>query len=67
MRLASEVESSIRDHSFDCDTPFPLDDFKIVDLERSNFILRILESLYIFKTKPSLNDKTSAFKLNIVT
>ena len=49
------------------DTPFSIDDFKIIDMERSSFSLRILESLHIFKTKPSLNDKTSAFKLNIVT
>ena len=65
--LTSPVASSIRDHSLDCDTPFSIDDFKIIDMERSSFSLRILESLYIFKTKPSLNDKTSAFKLNIVT
>ena len=34
--------------------------------KRSNFNLRILESLYIHRTKPTLNDKSSAFKLNIV-
>ena len=54
--LTSPVASSIRDHSLDCDTPFSIDDFKIIDMERSSFSLRILESLHIFQTKPSLND-----------
>ena len=66
-QFTSPMESSIRDHSLNCDTPFSMEDFKIIDQERSNFSLRILESLYIFKTKPTLNDKSSAFKLNIVT
>ena len=65
--LTCPVASSVRDHSMECDTPFTQDDFKIIDQERSNFSLRILESLYIFKTKPSINDQASAFKLNIVT
>ena len=65
-RLTSPVASSIRDHSLECDTPYTIDDFKIIDQKRSNFNLRILESLYIFKKKPSLNDKSSAFKLGIV-
>lgn len=60
------VPSSIRDHALDCDTPFSIDNFTIIDHGRSNLNLRILESLYIFKTKPSINDKSSAFKLNIV-
>ena len=64
--LSSPVASSIRDHSLQCDTPYTLDDFQIVNQKRSNFNLRILESLYIHRTKPTLNDKSSAFKLNIV-
>ena len=65
-RLTCPVASSIRDHSLECDTPYTIDDFKILDQKRSNFNLRILESLYIFTKKPSLNDKSSAFKLGIV-
>ena len=44
-----------------------LDDFQIIDMERFSFQLRILKSLYIHKTKPTLNDKSSAAKHNIVT
>ena len=65
--LASPVASSVRDHSMECDTPFSINDFQIIDRERGKFSLRILESLYIFKTKPSINDKSSAFKLNVIT
>ena len=65
--LAYPVASSIRDHSLECDTPFTIEDFRIIDQKRSNFNLRILESLYICKTKPSINDKSSAFRLSIVT
>ena len=64
-RLSSPVASSIRDHSLECDTPFTIDNFRIVDRKRHNFNLRILESLYICKNKPTLNDKSSAYKLSI--
>ena len=65
--LTSPVASSVRDHSLACDVPFSLNDFKIIDKKRSNFNLRILESLHIFKSRPSINDKLSAYKLDIVT
>ena len=65
--LTCPVASSIRDHSMECDTPFTIDHFKIIDREHSSYNLRILESMYICKTKPSINDKNSAFKLSIVT
>ena len=61
------VASSIRDHSMECDAPFTIDHFKIIDREHSSYNLRILESMYICKTKPSINDKNSAFKLSIVS
>ena len=64
--LSSPVASSVRDHSLACDTPFSIDDFKIIDQKRSNFNLRILESLHIFEAKPTINDRSSAFKLSIV-
>ena len=40
--LSSPVASSIRDHSPQCDTPFTIDDFRIIDQKRSNFNLRIM-------------------------
>lgn len=66
MRLSCPVASSIRDHSLACDTPYTIDNFKIIDQKHSNFNLRVLESLYIFKKKPSINDRSSAYKLGIV-
>ena len=64
--LSSPVASSIRNHSLQCDTPFAIDNFRIIDRKRANFNFRILESLAICRTKPTLNDKSSAFKLNII-
>jgi len=64
--LTSPPQSSIREHSSTCNSPVVLEDFKIVS-KVSNFIdLRILESLYIFKMKPVLNDTQSAFPLQIL-
>lgn len=64
--LTTPSQSSIRDHSHACDSPVLSDSFTILDKKRNNQNLRILESLYIFKHNPVLNDKSSAFKLNIV-
>ena len=58
--------SSIFDHKFSCDTQITANDFKILDYASSEFRLRILESLYIHKEKPPLNDMKSAMPLLIV-
>ena len=58
--------SSIFDHKFSCDTQINANDFTILDYSSSEFRLRILESLYIHKRKPSLNDMQSAMPLLIV-
>ena len=57
--------SSIFDHKFSCDTQISSNDFKILDYSSSEFRLRILESLYIHKEKPNLNDMQSAMPLLI--
>ena len=57
--------SSIFDHKFSCDTQISTNDFKILDYNSSEFRLRILESLYIHKEKPRLNDMQSAMPLLI--
>ena len=63
-RVAKPVCSSILDHSFLCNGNVNFSNFKILGYENSKK-LRILESLYIFKTKPELNDLRSAQPLLI--
>ena len=61
------TSSSVRDHSLQCDTAFSLPDFNVLDRVHSVYGLRLLESLYILKQKPALNEKGSAAPLNTVT
>ena len=66
--LSSPPHSSIREHcERTCDAPILCDNFKILDSVNDVFSLRILESLYIFKYKPTLNDNNSSVQLNIVS
>ena len=65
--LTSPSHSSIRDHSFECDTRFNIDNFKILTSASNTQNLRILESLYIHKLRPPLNDTRSAVPLSIIT
>ena len=60
------TNSSIFDHKFSCDTQINSDNFKILDYSSSEFRLRILESLYIHKERPQLNDMQSALPLLVV-
>ena len=64
--LSSPSQSSIRDHANRCSVVPSPSEFKILASLPSQNDLRILESLYIFKEKPSLNEMTSAFPLKIV-
>ena len=64
--LTSLPQSSIRDHSHECDTPINISNFKIIGTSNHEIDLRILESLFIFECKPVLNNTTSAFPLSIV-
>ena len=54
--LSKHPVSAIYDHSFKFGHAISNDNFKIVDRHSNVNQLRLLESLYIFKTKPSLND-----------
>ena len=65
--LAAPLNSSIRDHSYECDSKVSIEDFKILTSNSNSNDLRILESLYIFKLKPKLNDHKSAVPLNILS
>ena len=64
--LISPPYSSIREHASACDSPVSLDNFFILGSCKNVFDLRILESLYIFKLKPSLNNMQSAHPLFLV-
>ena len=64
--LTSPPFSAIREHSEQCNTSISSDDFKILDKNKFYTDLRILESLYISKRKPQLNNSVSAFPLHIV-
>ena len=66
---ASQKASSIRAHhssSSQCDASISDDNFIVLDSSRNPTSLRILESLYILKTKPNLNEMSAAFPLKIV-
>ena len=54
---------SIRLHvEIKCDVDVTEDSFKVLHSSPSNLDLRILESLYIFKTRPKLNGNTFAHR-----
>ena len=54
--LSKSPISAIYDHSFKSGHAISKDNFKIIDRHDNVSQLRLLESLYIFKTKPTLND-----------
>ena len=63
--LTNPSHSSIRDHSFVCDTRFNIDNFQILKSSSQPSDIRTLESLFILKLKPNLNDTRSAAPLYI--
>ena len=65
--LQNPSHSSIRLHSEQCSGDVSLQDFDIIDSHRNSSDLRILESLYILKLRPNLNEMSSAFNLRIAT
>ena len=66
MRLTRPDPSAVRDHAESCTSNISIDNFKIVGNENNVHDLRLLESLHILKSKPSLNDHSSAVQLNVV-
>ena len=64
--LASPSHSSIRENALSCDSPIRQDNFCILGRCNNALDLRILESLYIFKCRPTLNNMQSAHPLFIV-
>jgi len=64
--LAHPSYSSVRAHAESCDVRVHREDFTILGSTSNSIDLRILESLHIFKRKPTLNETLSAFNLSIV-
>ena len=60
------ANKSMREHRFIFETSVANSNFKILDHASSNFKLRILESLYIYKRKPKLNYMSSAMPLLVI-
>jgi len=64
--LAVRENSSIREHCENSNHSFKLGNFSILDSINCSRQLRILESLYIFKQRPTFNDNQSAVFLHTV-
>ena len=64
--IAHLPHSSVRVHAESCGTSVSISNFTILGTAPNPQDLRILESLHIYKLKPSLNDMQSSFPLKIV-
>ena len=65
-RLTQPPHSAIGDHRDSCGASFDTSNFKIFANAYCTSDLRILESVYIYKTKPILNNQLSSYLLSIV-
>ena len=65
--LTSPLQSAVRTHNERCSGGQVLPrDFSVLGAANSVTHLRILESIYIYKEKPNLNETDSAFPLKIL-
>ena len=64
--LTVPPHSNMREHALSCGVPVSIDNFKVMGNTKFPTALRILESLFIHKLKPKLNDAQSSFPLHIV-
>ena len=64
--LTSPPHSNIRHHVSECHSNISINNFKIIDRCSNNTDLFILESLHIFKRKPTLNNSLSSYPLYLV-
>ena len=64
--LVNPPYSSVRIHAEQCSCDINLDQFKIVASENSSLSLKILESLFIFRNRPNLNESSSSLPLLLV-
>ena len=65
--ISGAPHSAVRLHTEEVhDAPVRSEDFTILESSNNPVSLRILESLYIYKMKPKLNETNTAFPLNMV-
>jgi hypothetical protein len=64
--LTQPPNSSIRNHCIDSDHPFRLQNLSVLSSANAESDLRMLESIYIWRERPSLNQNQLAVPLNIV-
>ncbi|KAG1698851.1 hypothetical protein GQR58_005604 [Nymphon striatum] len=64
--LSNPPHSSIRQHTNSCKCQITLSNFAIIGSAKSDIELRILESIHIYKKRPSLNDTLSSYPLAIL-
>ena len=64
--LSKPMNSSIREHSHDHDHVISKDNFHVLDSSTFDNDLLILESLWIWKKRPTLNDYSVSTKLEIL-
>ena len=64
--LLAPPHSSIRDHTEKCPCDINVENFKIIKKSNSDFSLKILESLFIFTSKPKLNAMNASYPLSTV-
>ena len=64
-KLIQSPKSSIREHSLKCSKFISENDFVVLGQEKQEVYLRMLESLFILKHRPLLNEMQSAFPLKI--
>ncbi|KAG1656450.1 hypothetical protein GQR58_023932 [Nymphon striatum] len=61
--LSNPPHSSILQHTNSCKCQITLSNFAIIGSAKSDIELRILESIHIYKKRPSLNDTLSSYPL----
>ena len=60
------VSSAIRDHSLKCSKQISNSEFSIIGHEKPGFSLEMLESLYIAKLRPKLNNQLTSYPLKLI-
>ena len=61
----NRLHSNIRENSLSCDHPIISDNFSVL-IKCLTFDLRLLESIYIHKLSPNLNNHTTSCPLDIL-
>ena len=64
--LTSPPQSAVLEHSESCGAAVDIYSFRVLSTSSYELDLRILESLFVFKTKPDLNNQLSSYPLFIV-